>query len=557
MRSLTLALLLELGVVLSVASSASPAIDDEDLASDEQALRATGLATDGASLMEFFRQRILSDSTLSQIAALRRELADDSFKVRERASASLIAMGSAAVPALNEAANDPDPEVAQRALTCLRAIPAAAAPDVRRAALRVLAARAPAGLVEVLLGYLPHAHDEDLEDQIVNTLSRFGFRNGRPDPVLATAASDLQPARRLAAAMTLARSSDVQVRATARRLLSDPVARVRFGAARALLQSGDRVAVHTLIDLVGEGPLTLAWNAEELLYRLARANAPPATIADGEPATRRAAREAWTNWWKAQKDTIDLTARSDPEQPLGLTVVCEVYGKGKAGVGHIWECGPEGERRWRVDGLEYPVAFQLLSGGRILVAEQAACRVTERNRLGKILWEKTLEQNPVSCQRLENGNTFIATASTLSEVARDGRTIYSFRKPGPIYDAHKLSNGHILYGRENFLVELDPAGHELVSLEITGMRTWAGVERLANGHFLVAECDINQVEELDADGEVFWSCTVDAPTRAHRLPNGRTLVTSIRTGSIVEVDHEGKECWRHKVSGRVFAAQRR
>jgi hypothetical protein len=53
--------------------------------------------------------------------------------------------------------------------------------------------------------------------------------------------------------------------------------------------------------------------------------------------------------------------------------------------------------------------------------------------------------HPVGCQRLPNGNTFIATYTTLLELDRGGKEVYSIpSKDGSIYCARKLPDGSIL-----------------------------------------------------------------------------------------------------------------
>src|SRR5262249_30502080 len=153
-----------------------------------------------------------------------------------------------------------------------------------------------------------------------------------------------------------------------------------------------------------------------------------------------------------------------------------------------------------------------------------AWRVTERNGQGKVLWEKQLKDHPVSCERLANGHTFIATLTELLEVNREGQTVFSIEKPDHIYCAQKLPNGHILYARPAGLVELDPTGKEIFTLASPGMGSWGGVELLPNGRFLVAKCDANRVVEMDAAGKEYWECTVTNPAYASRLTNGNTLV---------------------------------
>src|SRR5215472_6311207 len=108
--------LIPAAVVLS-AALASLAADGD---ADEKALRAAGVGTDGPALLEYFRGRAAAGVTPDKIAALIKQLGDDSFDERERASAQLVAIGERAEAQLREAVkNPPEAEVKARAEQCL------------------------------------------------------------------------------------------------------------------------------------------------------------------------------------------------------------------------------------------------------------------------------------------------------------------------------------------------------------------------------------------------------------------------------------------------------
>src|SRR5262249_7943539 len=159
-------------------------------------------------LLGVCRQPTLRETTQQRLITLIKQLGADDFETREHATKELIGLGAHARAALERAVNDPDAEVSARAKRCLAAIPARAEKDVRRAAVRVLAARRPASAIEALLAYLPQAQDEALEEEIVVALAALGVRDGRPDPALVEVAADKLPLRRLAAATALARAGD-------------------------------------------------------------------------------------------------------------------------------------------------------------------------------------------------------------------------------------------------------------------------------------------------------------------------------------------------------------
>src|SRR5439155_10404791 len=103
-----------------------------------------------------------------------------------------------------------------------------------------------------------------------------------------------------------------------------------------------------------------------------------------------------------------------------------------------------GTPRWKIGNLIGPMDAHLLPNGRVLIAENSSARVTERDLNGDIKWEyATAGTTPICCQRLANGNTFIASYNQLIEVRPDHSEVYRYT-PGPqfyIFSAHKTRNG--------------------------------------------------------------------------------------------------------------------
>src|SRR5262249_35720815 len=125
---------------------------------DENALRAAGLKTDDASLVEFFRSRTLSPAQQERFRVLVKQLASPSYHQRIKATAALIKMGPP-VKALLQTVKDQtrDAETARRAELCLRKVGSGSLPQHAALVARVIGRRKPAGAAEVLLGYLPFA----------------------------------------------------------------------------------------------------------------------------------------------------------------------------------------------------------------------------------------------------------------------------------------------------------------------------------------------------------------------------------------------------------------
>src|SRR5207244_579141 len=110
-------------LILVIAVSRSAAADQEHpRAADEKLLQEAGLKTDGPALLDFFRKRTLSEADIAKLAEAVRQLGDNSFSVREKATAELVAAGRNALPSLRSGLKDADLEIARRAQECIRAI---------------------------------------------------------------------------------------------------------------------------------------------------------------------------------------------------------------------------------------------------------------------------------------------------------------------------------------------------------------------------------------------------------------------------------------------------
>src|SRR5262249_15972374 len=151
-----------------------------------------------------------------------------------------------------------------------------------------------------------------------------------------------------------------------------------------LARAGDKAAIPVLIALLGQGPLELAWPAEDVLCRLA-GDQPPATGLGSTAEERAKCRDAWALWWKTNATRVDVAQRGKEKTLGGRNLVCEC-GAGKHPQGYVWEFGRDGKMRWEFDNVNTPVDVQILPNGRVLVATWNVGEVTERDQKGKILW---------------------------------------------------------------------------------------------------------------------------------------------------------------------------
>lgn len=532
--------------------------DEASLAADEATLTEAGFKTDGPALLEFFRKRTLSDADKDKLQDTLRRLGDVSFRVREQATADLIAAGESAQKLLAEAAHDPDLEVARRATHCLEHITSTAVLAQTLAATRLLAVRKPAGATEVLLNYLPFATEDVIEDEIVGVLGVVGLHGGTGEPSLLAALKDGERQKRAAAALVLGRSAEPAHRAAVRPLLADPDAKVRLRAAQGLVAGKEKEAIPVLVALLTEAPSALAWQAEDLLCRVAGEQSPTVSIGGGTDQERRQARDAWNGWWHDHGAKVDLAHLDAEQRSLGRTLV--VCYDGYAGQGKVWEFGPDRKTCWEITNPRNPIDAQVLPGNRVLLAEYNGT-VSERDTTGKILWEKPIAGNPIACQRLPNKNTFVATLNTIVEITRDGKQVYSYPggSHGQISCARKLGNGHIVYcTMTGMLVELDRKGKECKAIQVGApLNEWLTFELLPGGHYLIPRQSTGKVTEYDANGKVVSEVAAPQPYSAVRLPNGNLITCSMNNSRLAEVTRGGKVLWEEALQGRPFKVRRR
>jgi hypothetical protein len=219
--------------------------------------------------------------------------------------------------------------------------------------------------------------------------------------------------------------------------------------------------------------------------------------------------------------------------------------------------------RWQIEGLEFPLDAQLLPGDRLLAAEHNGGRVTERTRDGKVKWEHKTD-SPLVAQRLPNGNTLVATRTTLEELDPEGKKVlFTYTPPGgeQIMRAQKLPTGDyalvVQLGVTRFQL-IDKNGKEIRSFGVDIRTSGGRIQVLPNGHVIVPENGNNRVVEHDTRGQIVWEAAVEQPIAAVRLANGHTLVTSMNAQvGAVELDRAGKQVWQYKTDTRVTRAYRR
>src|SRR5262249_51932688 len=150
------------------------------------------------------------------------------------------------------------------------------------------------------------------------------------------------------------------------------------------------------------------------------------SLGDSSKEARVKASKAWGEWWKGQEEKVSLARLNRSESYQGLRIVAEAGWTGRMQVGRVFALDRSGKERVQLDGLQGPWDAPLVHGGTVLIDKHYARKVSERDRTGKkVIWSKDCPGNPVICQRLPNGNTFIACYNHILEVRRDGKEVFN------------------------------------------------------------------------------------------------------------------------------------
>jgi len=248
-----------------------------------------------------------------------------------------------------------------------------------------------------------------------------------------------------------------------------------------------------------------------------------------------------------------------------LITICEYDNQFGNINGQVWETNRSNQKRFSFTGVTGAMDAHTLPNGRVLVAENNNLRVTERDSTGQIKWEHRIKNNtnPMCCQRLPNGNTFIATYNSVMEVKPNHDQVYMY-SPGPqfyIFSAHKARNGNIaIITAQNQIMELDSkTGQKVNTVPINTFGNWCSVELQPNGNYLVACMGTNTIREIDRKGADVWNPNkqMNGVFRATKLPNGNVLYASMNTRQVGEMDRSGNIRWSVNCTGRPWSVHYR
>ena len=501
------------------------------------------------------------------MARLIQQLGADTFKEREQAGNELEDLGGLVRAQLAQATKDADAEIRRRTRRILIKLgPASAENNLYPVAARVLASKKPVGAAQALLEFLPCVEDVDVAEEVARSLAPVTMsKDGKVDPAVLAALTDRFAIKRYSAAEALIAVGGAAHRPAVKRLLADPESGVRRRVAVALLMAREKSAVPILLDLLRAKASDDADAAEDALSILAGEDAPAAPDTDSRAARERYVK-SWENWWKEKGEKIDL-AKVDLSGTGRATLVALLNvnnmmgGKGRFSNGSVMELDNNGKVRWEIKDLMYPVHVSKHRRDRVMICEYQRNRVTERDLTGKVFFDKQVNGQIVSAERLPNGHLFIVTRNQILELDAKGVEIASI--PRPAYDclsAKKMKDGKIhMVSSQGFFAKLDSTGREITRFNIQGVAAPLGFAAhfLPRGGVVVPDYNGSKVREYDASGKMIWEVAVSNPGSVVRLGNGNTLVATRASNHLLEINKAGKEVKRTPTNGNPLFVDRR
>jgi hypothetical protein len=200
-----------------------------------------------------------------------------------------------------------------------------------------------------------------------------------------------------------------------------------------------------------------------------------------------------------------------------------------------------GQIRWKIEGLQWPLDALVCPNGNVFVIHQSGNWLSMRDRHGKELWQKNVNQ-AFLCQRLRNGNIFVVCHQSWHEFDVNGKEVSSHMpNVGWIVGAAKFPNGHIGYvTQQGLYTRVDAAGKQVKTYQAVLNGPVAMNAEVLPGDHVLATTNTNRLMEFGDNGKPIWEANVINPGFPHRLLNGHTLVVQNGTTHLYELDRKGK-----------------
>jgi len=408
--------------------------------------------------------------------------------------------------------------------------------QITPALIRLITLVRPANAIEIILAYIPSCNDDNIQDLLGECLGLYLNDQNTPPPALIAASTSSIEEIRTFAGRVLAQSPNEIAQKTCTTLLSDSSVRVRFEVARESIKNQNKFAIPILIELMTKVPAEKAEAIDQTLRVIAKDKSPESKNDSKMDAA------AWNTWWQKEGNQLVLTPGLKNQEALKNFLVVDSFNQEKKS-GRVFLINPSGKILWEIANLSNPTDALLLPNNKILITEQGANRITERDIKGNISWEKSAT-NPFLSQRLSNGNIFIASRNKIVEVGRNGNEIFSFSYPNEtILAACKTrTNEYALLSYNGVFLKLDSKGNEVSKSRIPFPTNFGinGGAITQNDRVLVSIPTLNKIMEFNFNGQSTWESTITMPGIPTKLPNGNVVAPSLNGSKIVEIQMDGK-----------------
>ena len=431
--------------------------------SDEEALKQAGLpANEAGPLVEYLKQRTLTEGAQTKIGDVIKKFGADDFDERVKATEEVERFGPAAIGPLKNAERDADPEIAYRARQALKRMEKVPHSQVAAAAVRAIVKLKPKEAASVLIGFLPMADTDEVAEEIRTGLISLAVTDGKPEPAIVAALEDKSVVRRSAAYVALIEGGPAGERIRIKEAFPLVKAAVRketdvdakfLGLWVMLMTSREKEFVPDLLAMIPQLPRGRIWQLEELLLQLAGAAKPDAKFGkSAEQLTK--AKDAWAAWWTKAGAGIDLAKFEFKPRITGHTDIIEYDYRGY-GVYRVVTLGPDLKEKAKIGGagvnqINYPSDVKKLASGNYLIAEQNGNRLTERDSTGKIVKQTNLSQ-PLSIDLIPDGGLVVVCRNQVVQYDKEMKQTWTFQRTQyDIMGGRRLPGGDVIFVTNTF-----------------------------------------------------------------------------------------------------------
>lgn len=263
---------------------------------DTQVLAEHGIEPNADSIGEYLRSLLKANVDRNAYRSWIAQLGDSSFAIRERATEQLLSAKDSYTDLLEEAAKSDDSETQFRAKMILDELkkrpPEKQREDTLRCVLTVVTEQEISGLATPLLDLIPMLTAPTLVRPASEALNATLQRGDIED--LRKALSSKSSALRIVALSGLAKLLGENVAGSAVGLLDDHDDSVRFAAAHALANIGDRRSLPVFVELLNSDDMSMRMRSVHILRQLSGQRL--AYSAHQDEAKRTAAARKWQAW---------------------------------------------------------------------------------------------------------------------------------------------------------------------------------------------------------------------------------------------------------------------